>query len=61
LKEAKPRIDVLEMLQERKIRVVSQRDWNLINNEEIRRGVEQGKPRVKFTSVAKMLDLLALY
>jgi hypothetical protein len=41
--------------------VVSQRDWTLINDEEVRRGVEQGKPRVKFTSVAEMLDLLALH
>lgn len=61
LKEAKPRIDVLPILQEREIQVVSQRDWTLINDEEVRRGVEQGKPRVKFTSVAEMLDLLALH
>jgi ferredoxin--NADP+ reductase len=59
LKEAKPKADVLQILQEREIHVVSQRDWNLINDEEMRRGVEQGKPRVKFTSVAEMLEVLA--
>ena len=59
LKEAKPKVDVLQILQERKVQVVSQHEWNLINIEEVRRGMELGKPRVKFTSVAEMLDVLA--
>jgi ferredoxin--NADP+ reductase len=60
LKEAKPAVNVLGILQERKVHVVSQRDWNRINDEEVQRGVEQGKPRVKFTSKAELLDILGL-
>jgi ferredoxin--NADP+ reductase len=39
-------------------RVVSYRDWQVIDAAEIRRGLPEGKPREKFTRVEEMLGVL---
>lgn len=55
LKSAKERADLLPSLVARGVQVISQDAWNRINEEEIKRGVEQGRPRVKFTEIGAML------
>jgi len=57
LEEVKPNVDVLAILRERGVQVVSQVDWSRINDEEVRRGSALAKPRMKFTSVAQMLSV----
>ncbi len=57
LHEPKVERDVLPLLKDRGVQVVSQDGWTRINSEETRKGVESGKPRVKFTSVDQMLEV----
>lgn len=58
LKSAKVREDILPNLLSRGVHVVSQDAWNLINEEEMRRGVDQGRPRIKFTEIDAMLAVV---
>ena len=58
LENPKTVVDVVPSLQSRGVRVVTQEEWSAINTEEIERGESSGRPRVKFTSVRTMLDLL---
>ena len=46
------------LLKERGIRVVTFEDWTKIDQAEIARGANAGKPREKFTRIEEMLDLL---
>ena len=58
LENPKTVLDVVPSLRNQGVRVVTQEDWSAINGEEIARGEASGRPRVKFTSVRTMLDLL---
>jgi ferredoxin/flavodoxin---NADP+ reductase len=49
--------DLLPLLIDRGVKVVSQNGWSLINDAEISKGVESGKPRVKFTDVSEMITI----
>ena len=57
LSGAKEGDDVLPLLIERGVKVVSQNGWSQINDAEISKGVESGKPRVKFTDVSEMITI----
>jgi ferredoxin--NADP+ reductase len=48
----------LNLLKERKVRVISYQDWKRIDVEEIRRGEASGKSREKFTSLEDILSFL---
>ena len=50
--------EVLKLLKEREVRVVSFDDWKKIDAAEIERGVKLGKPREKFTRVTGMLSAI---
>ena len=50
--------DLVPTLESRGVRLVTQADWVVINNEEIVRGEASGKPRVKFTEVSEMLNVI---
>lgn len=50
--------DVLNLLANRDVRVVSYEDWTRIDAAEVERGSGSGKPREKFTSVDEMLAVL---
>jgi ferredoxin/flavodoxin---NADP+ reductase len=49
---------VENLLHERGVRYVSYDDWKVIDKIETERGKEQGRPRVKFTNPAEMLQVL---
>ena len=49
---------ILDLLAERGVRVVSFEDWKKIDQVEIQRGQEKGKPREKFPSTGEMLAAL---
>jgi len=53
----RPNFDMHSILKDRGVQVVSQDGWKLIDNEETQKGLAQGKPRVKFTSVDEMLQV----
>ena len=46
------------MVQSRQPRYISYEDWLLLDEWELKRGVEQGRPRVKYTSVEEILEAL---
>ncbi|MBC8078524.1 MAG: NADP oxidoreductase, partial [Chloroflexales bacterium] len=46
------------LLRERCPRFVTYGDWGLLDKIETKKGLEQGRPRVKFTNVAHMLDAI---
>jgi len=46
------------LLNERGVRFVTFDDWLILNDIELARGMEQGRPRIKFTSVEEMLAAL---
>ena len=50
---------IVELLQQRGVRYVSQADWQKINDVEVALGKEQGRPRVKFISHEEMLAVLS--
>lgn len=54
--EPKPNLDIESLAQGH--RVVSWKDWQLIDQEERRRGAARGKEREKMTSVQEMLGML---
>jgi ferredoxin--NADP+ reductase len=47
-----------ELVRERQPDFINYDDWSLIDAEEVARGEQTGRPRVKFTAVADMLALL---
>ena len=47
---------IVSLLRERCPRFVTYGDWGLLDKIETTRGLEQGRPRVKFTKVGHMLD-----
>ncbi len=56
---AQPSRDAVEQLmQERNIRYVSYTDWQTIDKLEVEKGEAAGRPRVKFTDPAEMLQIL---
>lgn len=46
---------VTQMLQERSIEFVTYEDWKLLDQHEVELGKQQGRPRIKLTSVPEML------
>ena len=58
LTDPDPRSDILPLLTERGVRVVSLADWKRLNAEELRRGAAAGRVREKFTSIRGMLNFL---
>jgi ferredoxin--NADP+ reductase len=46
---------ITQMLQERSIDFVTYEDWKLLDEHEVQLGKEQGRPRIKLTSVPDML------
>lgn len=46
------------MIQMRQPRYVSYEDWLRINELELEKGESQGRPRVKFTSVEEIMEVL---
>jgi ferredoxin--NADP+ reductase len=52
--------DVLTMLEERGVAVISQMKWARVNEEELRRGRENGRARVKMTSIEEVLKVANL-
>lgn len=57
LKEPKPQKDLLELLNSRGVKVVSQTHWERINAHEVSAGEPLEKPRVKITDKQAMLGL----
>jgi ferredoxin--NADP+ reductase len=51
--------DIEAMLRERKPQLVTYTDWNEIDRHERRLGEPHGRPRVKLTSIADMLEVAA--
>ncbi len=49
-------LPVEELLRKRKIDCISFEAWNKINQAEVARGTEQGRPRVKFCRVGEMME-----
>lgn len=49
---------MLQLLAERQPDIVTYKDWRHIDEIELERGAASGRPRVKFTSVSDMLDVL---
>jgi ferredoxin--NADP+ reductase len=50
-------VDILPQLVKRGVQVVFQHDWNKIDNAEVENGNSLGRPRLKFTSIAKMISV----
>lgn len=48
---------ILRVLRERSVRVVDKQGWKKIDDEEKRRGQENGKPREKMRSIDEMLSV----
>jgi len=49
--------DIVLLLEKRKVEFVSFEDWKLLDAHEIEAGQKQGRPRVKLTSTAEMLEI----
>ncbi|MEZ4656653.1 MAG: FAD-dependent oxidoreductase [Caldilineaceae bacterium] len=49
---------VVELLQQRNVRYVTMKDWQHLDSLETEAGEQQGRPRVKITSVDEMLNVL---
>ena len=49
--------DIVLLLEKRKVEFVSFADWKLLDAHEIEAGQKQGRPRVKLTSIAEMLEI----
>ena len=49
--------DIVSLLEKRKVEFVSFADWKLLDAHEIEAGQKQGRPRVKLTSIAEMLEI----
>ncbi|MEP7191206.1 MAG: NADP oxidoreductase, partial [Roseiflexaceae bacterium] len=46
------------LLKQRKPNYVTYAGWKLLDAHEVKRGVEQGRPRVKVTRVPEMLEII---
>ena len=49
---------IVELLRQRKPDFVGYSDWKVLDGYELARGQEQGRPRVKVTSVTEMLEVI---
>ncbi len=49
---------VEDLLKERGVPYITYTDWSVLNGAEVSRGKPQGRPRVKFTSVPEMLEVI---
>ena len=59
LQPSSPAVDAaVALVRERQPDVVRYADWQYLDEVELARGVEQGRPRVKFTDVAEMVAVL---
>ena len=59
LAEPTATVGIDELLRSREVRVVSWEDWRVLDEIERREGAALGRPRIKFTSVARMLAALS--
>jgi ferredoxin--NADP+ reductase len=50
--------DIADLLKTRKPDAISYADWRTLDRYEVAQGAAQGRPRVKLTSVAAMLDVI---
>jgi ferredoxin--NADP+ reductase len=50
--------DIADLLRDRGVNYVSYTDWKLLDAHETAQGTAQGRPRVKVTRVAEMLDVI---
>jgi len=49
---------VVNLLDERNVRYVTIDEWRILNDMELAKGAEQGRPRVKFTNLDEMIAIL---
>ena len=49
---------IVDLLHARGVDFIDFTDWQVLDKLETERGAAQGRPRVKFTDVAEMLDLV---
>ena len=57
LKAPKNSEDVLNILRNQEVTVINQMEWARINEEELRRGSEVGRPREKFLLIEEMIEI----
>ena len=50
--------DIVSLLESRKIEYVSFADWKLLDAHETEAGQAEGRPRLKLTSIAEMLEII---
>ena len=50
---------IVSLLKSRKVNYVSYSDWKILDNFEIKAGETNQRPRVKLTSVEKMLEIIS--
>ena len=50
--------DIVSLLKTRKVEFVSFSDWKILDNHEKELGMMEGRPRVKVTSIEKMLEII---
>ena len=55
---APSKADIADLLKERNVRVVDYNGWLTLDKLELERGEAAGRPRVKFATIAEMLDAL---
>ena len=51
-------LDIVSLLENRKVEYVSFSDWKLLDAHETEAGQKKGRPRVKITSKADMLSVI---
>ena len=51
-------LDIVSLLEKRKVEYVSFADWKRLDAHETDVGQKQGRPRVKLTSLAEMLSVI---
>ena len=49
---------ILDLLADKNIRIVTKEDWQRVDAEELRRGEEQGRNRVRFVFAQEVFDFL---
>ncbi len=49
---------IVNLLKDKQIPYITYQDWSRINEQEVAQGKSQGRPRVKFTHVAEMLEVV---
>ena len=51
-------LDIVSLLESRKIEYVSFADWKLLDAHETEAGQAEGRPRLKLTSITEMLEII---